>query len=167
MQIETKCLHEGYKPENGGPGVMPIVQSTTYRFDSTAKIASLFDMPTECIYSRFANPTCDAVEKKIAALEGGVGAMLTTSGQAASLLSILNLCSAGDSFIAVSTIYGGTINLFGVTLKKLGVANVLSTMSGTLFLCAIFAHFSMSNTVRAGLASVSPKTALVFGLNSF
>ena len=121
MHIETKCLHEGYKPENGGPGVMPIVQSTTYRFDSTAKIASLFDMPTECIYSRFANPTCDAVEKKIASLEGGVGAMLTTSGQAASLLSILNLCSAGDSFIAVSTIYGGTINLFGVTLKKLGI----------------------------------------------
>ncbi len=121
MKIETKCLHEGYKPENGGPGVMPIVQSTTYRFDSTAKIASLFDMPTECIYSRFANPTCDAVEKKIASLEGGVGAMLTTSGQAASLLSILNLCSAGDSFIAVSTIYGGTTNLFGVTLKKLGI----------------------------------------------
>ena len=121
MKIETKCLHEGYKPENGGPGVMPIVQSTTYRFDSTEKIASLFDMPTECIYSRFANPTCDAVEKKIASLEGGVGAMLTTSGQAASLLSILNLCSAGDSFIAVSTIYGGTINLFGVTLKKLGI----------------------------------------------
>ena len=121
MKIETRCLHEGYKPENGGPGVMPIVQSTTYRFDSTAKIASLFDMPTECIYSRFANPTCDAVEKKIASLEGGVGAMLTTSGQAASLLSILNLCSAGDSFIAVSTIYGGTINLFGVTLKKLGI----------------------------------------------
>ena len=121
MELETKCLHEGYKPENGGPGVMPIVQSTTYRFDSTAKIASLFDMPMECIYSRFANPTCDAVEKKIASLEGGVGAMLTTSGQAASLLSILNLCSAGDSFIASTTIYGGTINLFGVTLKRLGI----------------------------------------------
>ncbi len=121
MELETKVLHEGYKPENGGPGVMPIVQSTTYRFDSTAKIASLFDMPMECIYSRFANPTCDAVEKKIASLEGGVGAMLTSSGQAASLLSILNLCSAGDSFIAATTIYGGTINLFGVTLKKLGI----------------------------------------------
>ena len=121
MKIETKCLHEGYKPENGGPGVMPIVQSTTYRFDSTAKIASLFDMPTEYMYSRFANPTCDAVEKKIAALEGGAAAMLTSSGQAASLLSILNLCSAGDSFIAATTIYGGTINLFGVTLKKLGI----------------------------------------------
>lgn len=121
MKIETKCLHEGYQPENGDPGVMPIVQSTTYRFTSTEKIASLFDMPMECIYSRFANPTCDAVEKKIAALEGGVGAMLTSSGQAASLLSILNLCSAGDSFIAATTIYGGTINLFGVTLKKLGI----------------------------------------------
>lgn len=121
MNLETKCLHAGYTPENGGPGVMPIVQSTTYRFDSTEKIASLFDMPTEFMYSRFANPTCDAVEKKIAALEGGVAAMLTSSGQAASLLSILNICSAGDSFIAASTIYGGTINLFGVTLKKLGI----------------------------------------------
>lgn len=121
MKIETQCLHEGYQPENGGPGALPIIQSTTYRFDSTAHIAALFDMPTEFMYSRFANPTCDAVEKKIAALEGGVGAMLTSSGQAASLLSILNLCSAGDSFIAVSTIYGGTINLFGVTLKRLGI----------------------------------------------
>lgn len=121
MKMETKCLHEGYKPENGGPGVMPIVQSTTYRFDSTAHIAGLFDMPTEFMYSRFANPTCDAVEKKIASLEGGAGAMLTSSGQAANMLAILNLCSAGDNFIAVSTIYGGTINLFGVTLKKFGI----------------------------------------------
>lgn len=120
-KIETQCLHAGYTPENGGPQVLPIVQSTTYRFDSTEHIAQLFDMPTEFMYSRFANPTCDAVEKKIAALEGGAGAMLTSSGQAASLLSILNLCSAGDSFIAASTIYGGTINLFGVTLKKLGI----------------------------------------------
>lgn len=121
MTIETQCLHEGYRPKNGEPSALPIVQSTTYRFDSTAHIAGLFDMPTEFMYSRFANPTCDAVEKKIAALEGGAGAMLTSSGQAASLLSILNLCSAGDSFIAASTIYGGTINLFGVTLKKLGI----------------------------------------------
>lgn len=121
MNIETKCLHSGYKPANGAPGVMPIVQSTTYRFDSTEHIAALFDMPTEFMYSRFANPTCDAVEKKIADLEGGVGAMLTSSGQAASMISILNICSAGDSFIATSTIYGGTINLFGVTLKKLGI----------------------------------------------
>lgn len=121
MEIETKCLHSGYKPENGGPGTIPIIQSTTYRFDSTDHVAALFDKPTEYMYSRFANPTCDAVEKKIADLEGGVGAMLTSSGQAASLLSVLNLCQAGDSFIASSSIYGGTINLFGFTLKKLGI----------------------------------------------
>ena len=84
MKIETQALHAGYTPKNGEPRVVPIVQSTTYTFDSTAHIAALFDMPTECMYSRFANPTCDAVEKKIAALEGGAGAMLTSSGQAAS-----------------------------------------------------------------------------------
>lgn len=121
MKDETICLHAGYEPENGGPGVMPIVQSTTYRFDSTEHIGELFDMPTECMYSRFANPTVDAVEKKIAELEGGVAAMCTSSGQAASCFAILNLCSAGDSFISMSTIYGGTVNLFAVTLKKLGI----------------------------------------------
>jgi len=120
-RIETKALHAGYTPENGGPRVLPIVQSTTYAFDSSEHIAELFNMPTEYMYSRFANPTCDAVEKKIAAMEGGVGAMLTTSGQAASLLSVLNICQAGDSIVAASAIYGGTINLFGFTLKKLGI----------------------------------------------
>lgn len=120
-KIETKCLHAGYTPQNGDPQVVPIVQSTTYWFDSTEHIAELFDMPTECMYSRFSNPTCNAVEEKISALEGGVGAMLTSSGQAATLISILNICSAGDSFISVSTIYGGTVNLFSVTLKKLGI----------------------------------------------
>ena len=121
MKIETKCLHSGYTPKNGEPRVVPIVQSTTYRFDSCDHVAELFDKPTEVMYSRFANPTCEAVEKKIADLEGGVGCMLTSSGQAASLLSILNLCSAGDSFISSSSIYGGTVNLFSVTLKKLGI----------------------------------------------
>ena len=121
MKLETKCLHAGYTPKNGEPRVVPIVQSTTYCFDSTEHIADLFDMPTEYMYSRFANPTCDAVEQKIAALEGGVGAMLTSSGQAASLFSILNLCKAGDSFISTGTIYGGTVNLFSFTLKKLGI----------------------------------------------
>lgn len=121
MNIETKCLHAGYTPKNGEPRVVPIVQSTTYCFDSTEHIAQLFDMPTEYMYSRFANPTVDAVEKKIAELEGGVGAMATSSGQAASLLSILNVCNAGDSFISAATIYGGTVNLFAVTLKKLGI----------------------------------------------
>ena len=122
MKKETECLHAGYTPGNGDPRVIPIVQSTTYTFNSTEHIADIFDDPTKgLIYSRFANPTCDAVEKKIAALEGGVAAMLTSSGQAASLLSILNVCSSGDSFIASSAIYGGTINLFGFTLKKLGI----------------------------------------------
>ena len=121
MNIETQCLHAGYTPGNGDPRVMPIVQSTTYTFDSTQHIADLFDKPTECIYSRFANPTVDVVEQKIAALEGGVGAMCTSSGQAASLISVLNLCSAGDSFICSSTIYGGTINLFAFTFKRFGI----------------------------------------------
>lgn len=121
MKIETECLHAGYTPKNGEPRVVPIVQSTTYCFDSTEHIAELFDMPTEFMYSRFANPTCDAVEKKIATLEGGVGAMLTSSGQSAVLCTILNLCKAGDSVVAVSTIYGGVINLLSVTLKRMGI----------------------------------------------
>lgn len=121
MRDETKCLHSGYTPENGGPRVMPIVQSTTYTFDSTEHIGALFDMPTAHMYSRFSNPTVECVEKKIADLEGGAGAMCTSSGQAASLLAILNICRAGESFISTSTIYGGTVNLFAVTLKRLGI----------------------------------------------
>lgn len=122
MRDETKCLHAGYTPKNAEPRVVPIVQSTTYVYDSTADVAAVFDDPTlSLIYSRFANPTVMAVEEKIAALEGGVGAMCTSSGQAATLLSILNLCSAGDSFISLSEVYGGTVNLFAVTLKKMGI----------------------------------------------
>ena len=125
MKLETKCLHSGYNPENGGPHVLPIVQSTTYRFDSAQHMADLFDMPTEHIYSRLSNPTCDVVEKKIADLEGGVSSMLTASGQAASLLSILNVCSAGDSFISSSAIYGGSVNLFCVGLKRYGIECIM------------------------------------------
>ena len=122
MKDETKCLHAGYHPKNSEPRVVPIVQSTTYVYDSTAEVASVFDEPTKSlIYSRFANPTVMAVEQKIAELEGGVGAMCTSSGQAASLMSILNICCAGDSFISVSEIYGGTVNLFSFTLKKFGI----------------------------------------------
>ena len=121
-KIETKCLHSGYSPKNGEPRVMPIVQSTTYVYDSTDSVAAVFDDPTKSlIYSRFENPTTDVVEKKIAALEGGAAAMCTSSGQAASLCAILNICLAGDSFIASSSIYGGTINLFNVTLRRLGI----------------------------------------------
>ena len=122
MRDETKCLHSGYSPKNTEPGVMPIVQSTTYVFDSTEELGSIFDEPTKSpLYSRFINPTVMAVENKIADLECGVGAMCTSSGQAATLISLLNICDAGDSFISTSQIYGGTINLFAVTLKKLGV----------------------------------------------
>lgn len=122
MRDETKCLHSGYTPENGGPGVMPIYQSTTFRFNSTDEIAAVFDDPTKAhIYSRFTNPTVDCVEKKIADLEHGAAAMCTTSGQAASLLSVLNLANSGDRILSTSAIYGGTVNLFAVTLKKFGI----------------------------------------------
>ena len=125
-KIETKCLHSGYSPKNGEPRVMPIVQSTTYVYDSTDSVAAVFDDPTKSlIYSRFENPTTDVVEKKIAALEGGAAAMCTSSGQAASLCAILNICQAGDSFIASSSIYGGTINLFNVTLRRLGIECII------------------------------------------
>lgn len=122
MKIETQCLHEGYTPKNGEPRVLPIVQSTTYKYDSTDYIGKLFDLSAEgFFYSRIANPTVDAVEKKIAALEGGVGALCTTSGQAANMVCLLNILKAGDSFISVGTIYGGSINLFAVTLKRFGI----------------------------------------------
>lgn len=122
MKDETKCLHSGYHPQNAEPRVVPIVQSTTYVYDSTEEIAAVFDDPTKSlIYSRFGNPTVMAVEDKIAELEGGIGAMCTSSGQAAVLLSILNICNAGDSFISTTEVYGGTINLFSHTLRRLGI----------------------------------------------
>ena len=122
MRDETKCLHSGYTPKNSEPRVVPIYQSTTYVFDSTEDIGAVFDDPTKAlVYSRFGNPTVMAVEEKIAALEGGVGALCTSSGQSAVMLAILSLCKAGDSFISVTQVYGGTINLFSVNLKKLGI----------------------------------------------
>ncbi|MBP1925602.1 O-acetylhomoserine (thiol)-lyase [Sedimentibacter acidaminivorans] len=122
MRIETQCLHEGYSPKNGEPRVLPIYQSTTYTYDSTEHIGKLFDLTTDGhMYSRISNPTVAAVEAKIAAMEGGVGALCTTSGQAASLISLLNIMKSGDHFISASTIYGGTINLFAVTLKRFGI----------------------------------------------
>lgn len=122
MREETKCLHAGYTPKNGEPRVVPICQSTTFLYESTDEVGALFDLTKDgYFYSRIANPTVCAVEDKIAALEGGVGALCTTSGQAANLLAVLNICSAGDSIISAPTIYGGTINLFAVTLKRLGI----------------------------------------------
>lgn len=122
MKIETKCIQSGYNPGNGEPRVIPIVQSTTYKYDSTQTMGDLFDLKENgYFYTRIGNPTVGYVEEKIADLEGGVGAMLTSSGQAATLLTILNICHSGDSIISASAIYGGTFNLFGVTLKKLGI----------------------------------------------
>jgi len=122
MKIETKCLHEGYHPKNGEPRVLPIYQSTTYTYDSTEEIGKLFDLSSDgYFYSRIANPTVCAVEQKIASLEGGVGALCTTSGQAAVMIAIMNLLKAGDHLICSATVYGGTINLFAVTLKRFGI----------------------------------------------
>ena len=120
--LETICVQGGWKPKNGEPRVLPIYQSTTFKYSSTEEMADLFDLKAEgYFYTRLANPTNDAVAAKINELEGGVGCVLTSSGQAANFYAIFNICQAGDHFITSNTIYGGTFNLFGVTLKKLGI----------------------------------------------
>ncbi|MDD7624764.1 MAG: aminotransferase class V-fold PLP-dependent enzyme [Butyricicoccus sp.] len=122
MRPETMCIQAGYEPKNGSPRALPIYQSTTFTFDSTEHVGALFDLTAgDAFYTRLGNPTTDCVEKKIAALEGGVGALCTSSGQAASMLAVMNIAEAGDHIIASSAIYGGTFNLLGVTLKKFGV----------------------------------------------
>lgn len=122
MRPETMCIQAGYEPKNGSPRALPIYQSTTFTFDSTEHVGALFDLTAgDAFYTRLGNPTIDYVEKKIAALEGGVGALCTSSGQAASMLAVMNIAEAGDHVIASSAIYGGTFNLLGVTLKKFGV----------------------------------------------
>ena len=119
---ETLCVQAGWTPKKDEPRVLPIYQSTTFKYDTSEQMARLFDLEDSgYFYTRLQNPTNDAVAAKIAALEGGVGAMLTSSGQAANFYAIFNICQAGDHFVCSSTIYGGTFNLFGVTLKKLGI----------------------------------------------
>lgn len=120
--LETKCLHSGYTPKKGEPCALPIYQSTTFKYDTTDEMGQLFDLKAEgYFYTRLQNPTNDAVAAKIADLEGGVAGLLTSSGQAANFYAIFNICEAGDHVVAASTIYGGTFNLLGVTLKKLGI----------------------------------------------
>ncbi len=122
MKISTKCLHSGYQPGNGEPRARPIYQSTTFTYDSTDHVGDLFDLKAEGhFYTRLSNPTTDAVEKKIADLEGGVGALCTSSGQAATTLAVMNILHAGDHMVSTATIYGGTVNLFAVTMKKMGI----------------------------------------------
>ncbi|MBR2406881.1 MAG: O-acetylhomoserine aminocarboxypropyltransferase/cysteine synthase [Clostridia bacterium] len=121
-RIDTQCIQGGWQPENGDPRVLPIYQSTTYKYDSAEHLGDLFDLKAPGhMYTRISNPTVDAVEQKIASLEGGVGAMCTSSGQAASLMAVLNITSAGQNFISLATIYGGTTNLFAVTMKRMGI----------------------------------------------
>lgn len=122
MELETLCLYAGYNPKNGEPQSPPIVQSTTFKYESTEQVGNLFDLKEAgFFYTRLGNPTVDVVEKKITALEGGVGALCTASGQAANAFAIMNIASAGDHIISTTSIYGGTVNLFAVTLKKLGI----------------------------------------------
>ena len=120
--LETICIHGGWKPSKGEPQQLPIYQSTTFKYDTSEQMARLFDLEDNgYFYTRLANPTNDAVAKKINALEGGVGCVLTSSGQAANFYAVFNICQAGDHFITSNNIYGGTYNLFGVTMKKLGI----------------------------------------------
>ena len=149
MKFETKCVQAGWNPKNGDPRVMPIYQSTTFKFDSSQHVADLFDLKaTGHFYTRLSNPTLDAVEQRIAALEGGVGAMLTSAGQAASTFAILNLAHSGDHVISCSAIYGGTVNLFGVTLEKLGIS---------------FTWLSPDATDEEIQAAIRPNTKAIFG----
>lgn len=122
LSIETQCIQSGYEPKNGEPRVLPLYQSTTYKYDSADEVGQLFDLEKSGhMYSRISNPTVEALETKIAELEGGVGAVGTSSGQSAIVLAIITICKAGDNFITVSNLYGGTVNLFSHTLKQLGI----------------------------------------------
>ena len=143
------CVHAGYKAKNGEPIELPIIQSTTFKYDDSDEMAKLFDLEKEgYFYTRLQNPTNDAVAAKIAALEGGVGAVLTSSGQAANFYAIFNICQAGDHFITSNEIYGGTYNLFGVTLKTLGID------------CTFISQEASDEEIQAAFR---PNTKAVFG----
>ena len=120
-KIETKCVQSGYTPKNGEPRVLPIYQSTTYKYDTGTAMAKLFDLEPGYMYTRLANPTSDAVAAKIASLEGGVAAVLTASGQSANFFALINILGAGDHIVSSATIYGGTFNLLNVTMRKIGI----------------------------------------------
>ena len=143
------CIHSGYEPKNGEPIELPIVQSTTFKYENSDEMALLFDLKKEgYFYTRLQNPTNDAVARRIATLEGGVGAVLTSSGQAANFYAVFNICEAGDHIVASNEIYGGTYNLFGVTLRKLGIA------------CTFVNPEASEEELRA---AIRPNTKLLFG----
>ena len=149
MKPSTLCVQAGWQPKKGEPRVLPIYQSTTFKYDNSEQMARLFDLKDSgYFYTRLQNPTNDAVASKIAALEGGVGAMLTSSGQAASFYAVFNICEAGDHFLSSNTIYAGTFNLFGVTMKKMGIE------------CTFFDPDSSDEEIQA---LFRPNTKCVFG----
>lgn len=149
MKIDSLCVQGAYKPKNGEPRVIPIVQSTTYKYDSSVEMGDLFDLKASgYFYSRLQNPTCDNTANKIALLEGGVAAMLTGSGQAANFYAVFNIAQAGDHIVASSAIYGGTFNLFNVTMRKLGID---------------FTFVSPHATAEEIQAAIKPNTKAVFG----
>lgn len=147
--LGTICIQGGWQPKNGEPRVLPIYQSTTFKYSSSEHMAKLFDLEEEgYFYTRLANPTNDAVAAKIAALEGGVAAILTSSGQAANFYAVFNLCQAGDHFVCSSAIYGGTFNLFSVTMKKMGIE------------CTFIDPSSSEEEIQS---AIRPNTKLIFG----
>ena len=147
--IETLCVQGGYTPGNGEPRQIPIIQSTTFKYDTSEDMGKLFDLEAEgYFYSRLQNPTCDTVAARICALEGGTAAMLTSSGQAANFYAVFNIANAGDHVVASSAIYGGTYNLFAVTMKKMGVS---------------FTFVSPDCTEEELDAAFRPNTKAVFG----
>lgn len=148
MKKATECIRAGYTPKNGEPNELPIAMSTAFKYDTTEEVGDLFDLKESgFFYTRLSNPTNDAVERKVATLEGGVGALMTASGQSASMLSILNIAKAGDHVVASAEIYGGTYNLFDVTLRKLGIDFT-------------FVNFGDEKAMRA---AVKPNTRAFFG----
>ena len=147
--IGTKCVQGGYQPKNGEPRQIPIIQSTTFKYETGEAMGKLFDLEASgYFYSRLQNPTCDTVAAKICEMEGGSAAMLTSSGQAANFLAVFNLCSCGDHFISLASIYGGTFNLFAVTLKRMGIDVTFVTPDAT------------DEEIQA---AIRPETKLIFG----
>jgi len=147
--IGTRCVQAGWQPKNGEPRQVPIYQSTTFKYDDSDKMGALFDLKADgYFYTRLANPTNDAVAKKIADLEGGIGAVLTSSGQAASFFSVFNICETGSHIVASNAIYGGTYNLFGVTMKKMGID------------CTFLAPDASDAEIAA---AIRPETRVLFG----
>ena len=148
-KLDTNCVQAGYSPKSGQPRILPIIQSTTYKYDSSAEMAKLFDLESEgYLYTRLSNPTNDSVAEKICALEGGTAALLTASGQAAIFYAIFNIASCGDHIVCCSTIYGGAFNLFTVTMKRMGIE---------------FTFVSPDATEEALNAAFRPNTKAVYG----